>query len=485
MILAVIGHGFAYEMECTARLFFPGDKINIVKEYGFTDTEDAIITQVHAPEAGKLRLCARVRLGGFDREAADEIPDAGDGLCERRLGLLLFGLLCEKTGKRPVWGMLTGIRPVRLCGAWHGQGLDDAGILTRFQEDYLVSREKAELCLEIEKAQRKFNALNMPDTFSLYIGIPFCPTRCLYCSFVSHAVDKAGKLVPEYVRALYREISVIAGIAGEAGMKLLTVYVGGGTPTALTAEQLGQILGAVKSGFNLSNLLEYTVEAGRPDTITPEKLNVMRSFGVDRISVNPQSMNARTLKAIGRAHSPEQAAESLSLARRAGFSAINMDLIAGLPGETLEDFAESLDEVLSLTPENVTVHTLAIKRSSKLRWQEGAFNRLDTDADAMHGLARERLKAAGYFPYYLYRQKAAAHNLENTGFSKPGHEGMYNIYSMGDAHHIFAAGAGGISKLICADGVIRRVFNYKYPYEYLSGFEEIIKRKGALKQCGR
>lgn len=486
MFLAVLGHDFAYEMECLVRLFYPGEKINIVKDNSFTDS-DAIITAIRAQGNDLLELYTRVSLNGFAEERFERIPSDllwNKGELERRLGVLLFPLLCAQTGDRPAWGILTGIRPVRLCRRWMEQGMTEEQAYNRFTNDYLVLPEKARLVLDTEQAQRKILLNNSPEYYSLYIGVPFCPTRCLYCSFVSHAIDKASRLLPDYIGCLCEELRETARLAGKLGLKLQTVYMGGGTPTSLTTEQLAEILKTVRDCFDFSDLLEYTVEAGRPDTITPEKLAVLREFGVNRISINPQTMNDDVLRKIGRLHSAKQVTESFHLAREAGFSAINMDLIAGLPGDTPEGFADSLEQVLALLPENITVHALTVKRSSALREQDGAFSRNPAFLNPVLTSAREKLSAGGYAPYYLYRQKATVENLENVGFSKPGFEGIYNIYSMEETHSILAAGAGGVSKLCKKDGDVYRVSNFKYPYEYIGSFSEIIKRKSEEAYAG-
>jgi oxygen-independent coproporphyrinogen-3 oxidase len=311
------------------------------------------------------------------------------------------------------------------------------------------------------------------------VGIPFCPTRCRYCSYVSHAIGRAGNLLPEYLQLLLEEIRVIGETAKAQGLRPLAVYIGGGTPTVLDAGQLAALMSRISGSFDTSNLLEYTVEAGRADTITAEKLAAIKAMGAGRVSVNPQSMTPHVLEAIGRRHTPEDVERGFWLAREAGFDWINMDLIAGLPGETPESFAASLGRILALSPENITVHALAVKRSSEMR-ANGEGPGLGPKAAEMQRHAAERLKAAGYAPYYLYRQKPAVDNLENTGYAKPGYEAAYNIYSMDDAHNILAAGAGAVSKLMCADKKIKRVFNHKYPYEYISRFGEIISRKGEL-----
>lgn len=519
LTLFILGHDFAYEMECVARIFFAGAKIKVVNGKSFTEINDlqdfapAIATQVEQAGADELRVDVRAVFKG-DGEAGsyggwDKIP-AGDEDCgfkgelgsgtknrvshgrgadcvqlqaacaqlqaaERALAAILFRILSAHTGTRPPWGILTGIRPVRLCEQWGEEGLSEDEIRERLTRDYLVSAEKAALCMETGNAQQKILALNEPDTFSLYVSIPFCPTRCLYCSFVSQAIAAAEKLVPDYIRLLCEEIRHIGALAKEKKLRLLSVYVGGGTPTSLTAAELGQVLAAIASSFDFTHLLEYTVEAGRPDTITREKLEVLRRYGVGRVSVNPQSMNDAVLRAIGRSHTSGQAEAAVVLAKGMGFDSINMDLIAGLPEETAESFAKSLDKVLSLSPENITVHTLTVKRSSRLRESESAFAG-NPDTAEMLGLACEKIRAAGYFPYYLYRQKATVENLENIGFTKPNHACVYNIYSMEDRHNILAAGAGGVSKLL-TNGGVERIFNFKYPFEYIGRFDEIIKRK--------
>ena len=484
MILGILGHGFAYEMECIVRLFFPGNKIIIVKQNNITD-EDVVITQV-CPGAGpignKRELTVQVRLDGFERLVKQDVnAAASDELLERTLGAMLFGLLAEKTGKRPEWGILTGIRPVRLCEKWaSSENLSDEGIFTRLVEDYLVSPKKAGLCLKTGKAQEQILKGNTKESFSLYISVPFCPTRCLYCSFVSYTVQRDARLVPEYVALLCEEIAYTGEIARDLGLKLKTIYVGGGTPTVLSPPQLGEILGTVQASFDMSGVMEYTVEAGRPDTITGEKLAAMRAHGVDRISINPQSMSDGVLKAIGRQHGSAEVIESIELAKKAGFRCINTDIIAGLPSETMQSFAESLEKVTGLTPENITIHTLTVKRSSSLRDDSDAFLNTNPETGAMLAYAEKRLTKEAYEPYYLYKQKAAVDNLENIGFSKPGHPGAYNIYSMHDTHTILAAGAAAVSKLCFHKSGAERIFNYKYPSEYIKNFKDVLKRKGAV-----
>lgn len=480
--LACLGHTFSYELEHIYRLFFPGEQVRCVQEE--TRLAEDFVEARLTRDPGWISLAVRVRLEDMncDTSASAELDAAAPGPeGERQLAVLLYGILCGVTGITPPWGILTGVRPVRLCRQWESQGLTREQISERFTREYLVKPHKLALTLETTDTQRHILNGARPDGYSLYISIPFCPTRCLYCSFVSHAVDKAAKLIPDYIACLCRELEATAGLARNLGLSLETVYIGGGTPTSLSAAQLEQILGAVATHFDLSALREYTVEAGRPDTVTPEKLAVLRKFGVGRVSINPQTMDDTILKAIGRGHTAAQVERSMALVRGHDFSAVNMDLIAGLPGEGEDSFDKTLNGVLSMKPENITLHTLTVKRSSGLRLREDAFSGSPLDLDGLLQTAQRRLGVEGYRPYYLYRQKGTLQNLENTGFSLPGGEGIYNVYSMEEMHTILAVGAGGVTKL-CFQGNIRRVYNYKYPYEYIKRFQELLARKSSVEE---
>jgi len=480
--LTCLGHTFSYELEHILRLFFPGERVRCVQEEARPAGDFVETRLTRGPE--KVFLAVRVRLENpaCDTAATAELDSAAPGQEEeRQLAVLLYGILCGVTGITPPWGILTGVRPVRLCRQWEEQGLTREQISGRFSKEYLVKPHKLALALTTTDAQRHILKDARADGYSLYISIPFCPTRCLYCSFVSHAINKAEKLIPDYLGKLCRELEVTAGLARKLGLSLETVYIGGGTPTSLTAAQLEQVLGTVAAHFDLSTLREYTVEAGRPDTITPEKLAVLRKFGVGRVSINPQTMDDTILKAIGRGHTAAQVARSMALVRDYGFSAVNMDIIAGLPGESEDSFNKTLDGVLSMKPENITLHTLTVKRSSGLRLREDAFSGSPLGLDGLLQTAQRRFDGEGYRPYYLYRQKGTLQNLENTGFSLPGGEGIYNVYSMEEVHTILAAGAGGVTKL-CYQGDIRRVFNHKYPYEYITRFHELLARKSSVEE---
>jgi oxygen-independent coproporphyrinogen-3 oxidase len=332
--------------------------------------------------------------------------------------------------------------------------------------------------LAAEQALAVQNTLG-PNDICLYVGIPFCPTRCAYCSFVSHAVDKAGHLLPPFLAALAREMEAVGRLVSSLGLRPVSVYIGGGTPTTLSPPQLDDMLAALARHFDLSALREYTVEAGRPDTVSADKLDVLARRGGTRVSVNPQSMQDAVLAAAGRPHTAQDVLDAFALARGAGL-AVNMDLIAGLPGDTPDGFRNSLERVLALRPENVTIHTLAHKRGSRLTL-EGMPVCPPTQVEAMLGDGYDRLDGAGYGCYYLYRQKYMAGQFENTGWAKPGCENLYNVCMMEELRTVLALGGGGVSKVIDFTHMrVERVFNPKYPYEYLDRLDEVIARKKNL-----
>lgn len=386
----------------------------------------------------------------------------------------IYNELAALTGKAPKWGILTGIRPVKLAGEIADTGTDPG---KRLAEKYLVHESKSGLVCDILDYQREKAGRPAERSLSLYIGIPFCPTRCLYCSFTSN--QASDDEIDGYLGALNREIDHTGRAAVEAGYRVESVYIGGGTPTSLSAGQLDDLIGRVQRSFDLEEIKEFTVEAGRPDTITWEKLRVLRDHGIERISINPQTMKEKTLELIGRRHSVKDVYEAFELARRAGFSVINTDLIAGLPEENEQDFESSLADILRLGAENITLHTLAVKRASRLKDIDENFNYKDEELrERMLTSAHEVLKGTGYVPYYLYRQKHTSGNTENTGFCTDGKHCIYNIRIMEEAQSNLALGAGGISKIYFPEeNRLERVANVSNYKIYIDRIEEMIERK--------
>ncbi|MCD8356630.1 MAG: coproporphyrinogen dehydrogenase HemZ [Clostridia bacterium] len=380
----------------------------------------------------------------------------------------------------PEWGSLTGVRPAKFARGFLEQGYTPAQVAKVMTEQYHVS--PARRALAIRSAGIALDCKNklQPKDISIYIGIPFCPSRCSYCSFVSHSIEKAGKLMEAYLDTLCGEIEHTGTIVRQAGLRIISIYMGGGTPTTLSAEQMDRLLSTVQRAFDLHALDEFTVEAGRPDTITKEKFLVLKQHDVDRISINPQSMNEDVLEAIGRHHSAQDVLDRYHMAKEVGFHAINMDTIAGLDRDTPESFANTIDTLIGLNPENITVHTLAAKRGAD---QHDRVRNAEKQhiVRQMLDIASKKLTAAGYAPYYLYRQKFMAGGFENVGWCKLGYECKYNIYMMEELQTIVSLGAGGVTKLLGADGrKIQRINNPKYPYEYNTSLEKINAGKQAI-----
>lgn len=467
MILIIDSHPFRYEMEALCRMFLHGRELKITEEAEIPPKEDYIYTALEGDE-----ITVKAKIDGKYAEA----KRTAENDHARNMELAVFGVLTEILSIRPKWGVLTGIRPVKLAMQLHDMGLSEEEIRKKLKEERLVSDEKLDLLLTTMEHELEIRASSRPNSVSLYISIPFCPSRCSYCTFTSHSVEKAAKLIPQYVELLCGELKDIAVLIDEIGLHLETVYMGGGTPTVLTAKQLDRVLSTVNESFDMTGVRELTVEAGRPDTITAEKLAVLKKNGVGRISINPQTMDDEVLAAIGRKHTAEDVKNAFTLAKTFGFDSINMDLISGLPGDNMEKFRKTIAEVIAMNPDNITLHTLTVKHGANLAPM--AQSVFAATADAMNEYAYGEFAKAGYFPYYLYRQKGTVDNLENVGFCKPGKEGIYNIFIMDETHTILSAGAGGVTKMKAPyDKKIERIFNFKYPYEYIERFELMNERK--------
>ncbi len=463
-----------YEAEHTARMFFRMQRADCPPPDG-----DYLLVS-----AKPYAFLALLRRGGVTRwQALPANPDADLPSREYALCKMLYQFLQRQTGIRPPWGMMTGVRPVRIIHDMRAAGATEQQIEDRFIGHFDCTRQRFDMAKRIADLQRSILEAARPMDCSLYAGIPFCPSRCSYCSFVSRTVgDKATRaLVQPYVDCLCRELDTMRQVAADCGLDVKTLYIGGGTPTSLSADQLRQLMGKLAGLFDLGRLQEYTVEAGRPDCTDYEKLCVLKEYGATRISINPQTFSDQVLKNIGRKHTARDILDCFAAARRAGHGNINMDLIAGLPGDTVEGFRKSLKTAISLEPENITVHTLTLKRASNLVVEHRAAA-YDDVARMLESCAL--LEQAGYVPYYLYRQKGTLQNLENIGWCKPGYEGLYNIYIMEEVHTILSAGAGGSTKLV-QPGVrharIERIFNYKYPTEYIDHFDTVLSRKEGVK----
>ena len=475
MNLYVKNHNFHFELENLTRLFFPNEKITVIRDFS-EPQPPCIYTEVSD------KITISVNIGSFNKSetAVKKLTDDDNELVSAQL---LYKLLCDFTGLTQPWGILMGVRPVKLLRRLAEESSEEQAV-KKFEKDFFVSNEKIALSRETEHNERKILELSKPESFSLYVGIPFCPSRCSYCSFVMASIERAEKLIEPYTKLLCEEIKRTAEIANKLGLRLETVYFGGGTPTTLSAEQLDTVLRTVNKSFDMSTCREFTVEAGRPDTIDIAKLFALKENKVDRISINPQTVNDEVLKTIGRKHTAQQFFDAFELARKCGFDNINTDLIAGLPTDTPESFKNSLDSIVRLNAECITVHTLCMKRASRLT-TEGVTLDLQQARDAREMLAYTQniLGQNEYIPYYMYRQSRMVGNLENVGWSKRGFESLYNVYVMDETHTILACGSGGVTKLKRNNpDYLERIFNFKYPYEYIDRFDELIQRKSGIMQ---
>lgn len=474
MNLYIDSHTFHYEMENLLRAFYPIEKITVLHE---TDN----LTKPYVLTSYRDDISVSVSLSGFEKSLSRD--KSGDRTTdELTMAQLLYELLCGHFETTLPWGILTGVRPIKLLSRL----IDDSGVEDAsgyFTDTLKVSKQKLDLALITQKAERKILSLSKRNSFSLYISIPFCPSRCNYCSFVSQSIEKAKHLIDDYVDLLCKELKITAQIADDLNLQLETVYMGGGTPTTLSAQQIDRVLSTINENFDMSTCREFTVEAGRPDTITKEKLLAIKRNGVTRISINPQTLNDEVLSIIGRRHSAQDTIDAFILARECGFDNINMDLIAGLKGDYYDSFANTLSKIIALSPESITIHTLSLKRSSTLSTENISVNvDLKNETTDMMDYSQRSLLESGYMPYYLYRQSRMAGNLENVGWSKIGYESLYNVYVMDETHTVLACGAGGVTKLKDFNSnKLERIFNFKYPYEYNTRFDELLERKSGIK----
>ena len=487
MKLYLKGHDYKYATEQMLLTLFPGERPSY-PDRPAGEGEDSLTLSLSLGARWATARAVLTRDGRRWTAAARApvpAPDAGrverDRVLQRVVKNAFYRAGVQALGREPPWGGLTGVRPVKLPTRALEQGATRRQADRLLRDLYRVSAPRRALALDCAQATLAAKRTLAPEDVSLDVGIPFCPTRCAYCSFVSADVGRTFSLMEPYVDALCREIAAAGAAVRRGGRRIKSVYIGGGTPTTLSPALLDRLMGALEGAFDLSACAEYTVEAGRPDTITAEKLSVLRERGCTRVSVNPQSMDDRVLAAIGRAHSAADILQAWDLVRRAGFPYANMDLIAGLPTDTPEGFRASLDQVLSLGPENVTVHTLALKKGSRLTLEKNGALPAPEQVSAMLDYAWGALRAAGYAPYYLYRQKYMSGGFENVGWCRPGAESLYNICMMEELHTILSLGSGGVTKVIDPRaGSLVRQANPKYPKEYIETLDPILQAKENL-----
>lgn len=462
---------YEYDIHSLVKAFYPEEEIS------FSKTENANVRmEISCEDTGAGLLIWQKELA---KETSVEYT-IGQDTPKNAFKKFFYKELCSLSGKTLPWGNLTGIRPTKIAMGLLEEGKRAVEISSYLQEKHCVSVEKAALSIAIATREKALmDKLDLVNGYSLYVGIPFCPTTCLYCSFTSNPIKKWEKRIGEYLECLKKELRFWSEEYKDKPLN--TIYIGGGTPSSLSAEQLDELLTAIKELFSFEHLLEYTVEAGRPDSITPEKLEVLYRHNVSRISVNPQTMNQETLNCIGRCHTVEQTVDAFQMARQAGFTNINMDMILGLPGEDTEMVKETLRQLSALAPDSLTVHSLAVKRASKLgEWIEKNGRSALNDTTEMMEASMQTARELGMEPYYLYRQKNMAGNLENIGFSKPGKEGIYNILIMEEKQTIAAVGAGSITKRVFGNGRIERSDNIKDIELYMTRIDEMLERRRKL-----
>ena len=468
MKLTLIGHEERYAVEQLQMALFSPKQ------------EGEAISALHR---GRVFLTAttKITIGGMTAFASRRLKIAEESVRTRRRILQQSYYLAAKKllGKEAAWGALAGVRPTKLSTRHLLEGGSPKSAEKLLKDVYYVTDERAKLAVDCSVSTVKAVEKLQENDISLYIGIPFCPTRCSYCSFVSRTIGQQTELMEPYLKALLQEIAVTGKLLASSGRTVRTIYIGGGTPTTLTSAQMAMLLDAIGDSFDLHRCIEFTVEGGRPDTLTAEKLHTISAHGADRMSINPQSMIDSVLRACGRPHTAQDIKNAYSWAADAGFSAINMDLIAGLPTDDFDGFRYSLDTVAALNPENITVHTLALKKGADLFEKQEGLSETDQVA-RMVDYANATLRQLGYKPYYLYRQKYMSGSFENVGWSRDGKDCLYNIYMMEEVHTILSLGGGGMNKVNLPDGTLQRFHNPKFPEQYIEMLDQVLQHKQEL-----
>jgi len=478
MILKVNGDINRYYVQTLCMVFFPGSTFGENEQPGegipevsvdvYPDSDGESVTAFASIKLND-KICEATESVSLDEEITFATP------YHIAVGRAIFAAGKELLGHTPPWGILTGVRPAKVANTILRSGKGVLKTKKILRDEYFLNPQKAALAVAVANAEYKIMKRTELDTCSLYISIPFCPSRCAYCSFVSYTTKRLLSMIDEYLEVLLLDLDATLKTIKELGLHLTTIYIGGGTPTTLSAEQLEKLMLKIEEYIDPNELLEFTLEAGRPDTITREKLEVAKAHGVTRVSVNPQTLSDDILKEIGRRHTVDDFFSAFALAKEIGFRDINVDLIAGLPGDDFKNFSETVDKIIDLQPTNITVHTFCVKKASDaLRNNSSIYSLSGGDAAKSVSYSQLKTKFAGYKPYYMYRQKNTVGNLENVGFSIEGHEGLYNVYMMEEFQTIFAVGAGAVTKLLkFEDGYksehqMLRLFRPKYPYEYLA-----------------
>lgn len=475
MKLIIDGQVNVYYVQTLCMIFYPGEKFS--EDQDITSNTPILQLNVKSDDVGytvNAVLTQGEKYAQAERSYSYRDDIDKDKLLKLALGNVILAVCGEVCGYRPSWGMLTGVRPSKVATDLLKNGVSKTRVKRILTNEYFVIPKKAALATEVALNESRIIASPGKKDCSVYISIPFCPTRCAYCSFVSYTSKRLLSLIPEYLAKLCDEIKEMFACINRLGLCVKTVYIGGGTPTILTADQLRLLLSVISESTDVTKLEEYTLESGRPDTITAEKFAVAKQYGVNRVSVNPQILCDEVLEGIGRGHKSEDFFNAFRIAREADFKVINTDLIAGLPGDKFSTFAASYDKILALRPENITVHTFCVKKSAEILQKDAkVYDIRGGDTGKCVDYSQIKAMHEGYKPYYMYRQKNTVGNYENVGLATEGNEGLYNIYMMEEVHSIFAAGAGAVTKAVDyapADGskpYIKRFFNDKYPYEYL------------------
>ena len=481
MKLELIGHDEKYALEQSLLTLFPGEKPVYGTVDKTADTRWARVTLTEEDE--RVQVTTELGMDGKSAAHSYDYPLSGteyekEGQRRHAVGISFFGAAKDLLGISPAWGSLTGVRPSKVALSLIREG-GKKRAEKELQELYCVTPARARLAIEAADAGIRAAAELEPNDISLYVGIPFCPTRCAYCSFVAQSVEKSFSLVEPYLEALFDEITAAGQLVRELGLNVKSFYMGGGTPTTLTADQMDRLLTKLEQNFDFGNLAELTIEAGRPDTIDEEKLRVLRAHNTTRVSINPQTMEDNVLAAIGRRHTADDIRRAMEQVKNANFPHVNMDLIAGLPADTTAGFRRSLDAVATLNPANITVHTLALKKGADL------FEKRENlpsagDVAEMVAYGEQTLRALGYKPYYLYRQKYMSGSFENVGWSRDNLDCLYNIYMMEEVHTILSLGGGGMNKVNLPDGTLRRFHNPKFPEQYIEMLPGVLEQKQEL-----